>query len=104
MRLISRWRCPVVRVLINIEAKSDIGARVGAAYEWAPGHFIGLVYDYYQETATASVPGFALPASANSFSRVFHTDLLALGISGHFAEDLLVAVEFQRGSFFRRRL
>lgn len=79
--------------LMNIKAEADIGARLGLAYEKAPGQYLGLVYDYYQETIQAT-------GVAGSVRRVFHTDLLALGISHHVVPRWLVVAEYQRGRSF----
>jgi hypothetical protein len=79
---------PTGTPLMAVKSESDMGARLGLAYEWVPGDFIGFVGDYYQETA--SVAGFG--------DVVFHTTLLAAGASRHLGDNLLVAAEFQRGS------
>ena len=79
--------------LMDIETESDYGARLGLAYELAPGDYFGVVYDYYQETAEGT--GLALGGMAR---RVFHTDLLAVGASRHLRPDLLVAAEYQTTS------
>jgi hypothetical protein len=73
--------------LLSVRSESDIGARIGLAYEWFPGDFVGLVGDYYQETA--SVAGLG--------DLVFHTSLLAVGASRHLGDSLVLAAEFQRG-------
>ncbi|MCE5219158.1 hypothetical protein LLH03_19255 [bacterium] len=82
--------------LMNLTSKADIGARLGLAYEWAPDDYLGIVYDYYQETVTAA--GLAVGARSEF---VFHTDYLALGASRHLRPDLVVAAEFQRGTSSR---
>lgn len=79
--------------LMDTEAESDIGARIGLAYEWFEGDYLGLVYDHYQETATAV--GAMVPGGAR---RVFHSDLLALGASYHVTPEWLVVAEYQRAS------
>lgn len=79
--------------LMDVEVEPDWGARLGVAYEWAPGGFVGVVYDYYQETAEAT--GVAVGGSAH---RVFNSDLLALGVSGWVRDDLLLAAEYQTAS------
>jgi len=79
--------------LRDIQAEPDYGARLGLAYEFAPGDYFGLVYDYYQETAKAS--GVALLGRTKG---VFISKLLAVGVSKHLSEDLLVAAEYQDAS------
>jgi hypothetical protein len=85
--------------LLDVHAKPDFGARAGFAYQWgaADSHdYLGLVYDYYQETADAT--GLLVGGSAEE---VFHTDFLALGASRHLRSDLLAVAEYQRGSSHR---
>lgn len=82
--------------LLDVEAKPDIGTRLGFTYEYAPGDFAGLVYDYYQETAEAS--GVLVGGATE---QVFHTDFIGVGVSRHVRPDLLVLAEYQRGSSFR---
>jgi hypothetical protein len=82
-------------MLLQAKSESDIGARLGLAYEWAPGDYLGLVYDYYQETVQGT--GAAVGGAAR---RVFHTDLLAVGASRRVAPDWLVVAEYQHGSSF----
>lgn len=78
---------PMGTPLMRVHSESDLGARLGFAYEWVPGDFIGLVGDYYQETASVAGAG----------DIVFHTSLLAAGASRHLGDKLLLAAEFQRG-------
>ncbi len=82
--------------LMNLTSKADIGARVGLAYEWAPDDYLGILFDYYQETVTAA--GLAVGGRSEF---VFHTDYLAIGASRHLRPELLVAAEFQRGTSCR---
>lgn len=81
--------------VMDIESEFDVGGRLGLAYEWAPGDFLGIVYDYYQETATAT--GLAVGGQAR---RVFHSELLAIGASRHLQPDLLAVVEYRTSSTF----
>jgi len=78
--------------VMHIAAESDYGARVGLAYEWMPRSYVGLVYDRYQETVKGVGIGFG-----GMTRQAFHTDLLALGVSGYATHNLLLAAEYQRG-------
>ncbi|NSW54407.1 MAG: hypothetical protein HPY44_00220 [Armatimonadetes bacterium] len=80
--------------LLNISSEADWGARLGVAYEHAPGVFLGAVYDYYQETATAT----GALVGGGPVQRVFWTDLLALGVSWNCGPKTLVAVEYRRSA------
>lgn len=83
-------RHPLWDTVMDIEAKADIGARLGVAYEWAPGGFAGLVFDRYQETAT----GHGLAFEGERVRRVFKSELFALGVSHLLRPDVLAAVEY----------
>lgn len=82
---------PFGPVLMTLEDKADWGARVGGAYEWAPGDFIGGLFSFSRDRV--DVNGAAvMPGSAD-----FDSDQLAVGVSGHLGPRVLVAAEFQRG-------
>ena len=78
---------------MRLTERPDIGARVGIAYEPAPGDYFGIVYDYMLEDVTGS--GLAFMALGGSVQQVFHTDLLAIGGSRHITPEWLVAAEWQ---------
>ena len=82
--------------ILDVKATPDYGARVGLVYAYGEpqrGDNVGLVCDYYQETAKAT--GFAVGGAAHG---VFYTDLFALGACRHVRPDLLLVGEYQRGS------
>ena len=79
--------------LMSLSASSDYGARLGAAYEWRPGGFVGLSYSYSQQTVKASGLLIGAPAQV-----VFHGDQLAIGVSGYVADEILAVAEYERGT------
>ena len=81
---------PALGTLLDVEAKADIGARLGAVHEFAPGSFAGLVVDRYRETAQ----GHSLAFGGGSARRTFTSELLAVGISHRVRPDVLGAVEY----------
>ncbi len=81
--------------LIDVEAEADIGARTGLVYAWGTEGHVGVVYDYYQETARAR--GVALSGPSE---RVFHSELLAVGASRRVRPDLTAVIEYQTASTF----
>lgn len=87
---------PMGPALMDLADHSDLGARVGLSYEWFPGDFLGLIYNYSQETVTTS--GLALPGAS---SQVFHDNQWVLGASRHLTPQLVGAVEYQRGVSWR---
>lgn len=89
---LSMW-APGGLPIMDMKAESDYGARMGLVYERVPGELWGLVYDYYQESVEGA--GIAFGGLA---SQVFHTDLLAVGVSKYLRPNLLVAAEYQDGS------
>jgi hypothetical protein len=78
--------------LIDLSAHADYGFRGGVAYEWAPGSFLGFIYDFSQETVFTS--GMAATVQGRT---VFRSTQMALGVSHHFSDNLLAACEFEHG-------
>lgn len=89
---------PLAGPLINTDAHADIGARVGAAYEWQPGTVLGLLYSYSQESVSFQLASEAGPLAGEW---VYHNNQLSLGVSHQVSRSLLAAVEFQRGTTWR---
>lgn len=89
---------PLAGTLINLDAQADIGARVGAAYEWQPGTTVGLLYSYAQESVSFQMATETGPVVGEW---VYHNNQLSLGVSHQFSPRLLGAVEFQRGTTWR---
>ena len=87
-----RFTPPLGPALFNLEATANYGARIGGAYEWQPGDFLGLMWNASRENVTtsgamASKPGFSHADSSQ----------VAFGASHHFTPQLLAALEFQWG-------
>ncbi|MCD6351010.1 MAG: hypothetical protein J7M26_02725 [Armatimonadetes bacterium] len=82
--------------IMDIKAESDWGTRLGAVYQRTLGEQWGVVYDYYQETAK----GAGLAFGGGTARQVYHTDLLAVGVSKYLRRDLMVVAEYQRGRTF----
>ena len=78
--------------LIAVDADADYGARVGFAYEWIPGDFLGLTFSYAQHTVDAT--GLMLVGPARS---VYHSTQFALGASRHITPQVTAVAEFRRG-------
>ena len=76
--------------LLNLTADADMGFRLGAAHEWRPGDFIGLIGSWAQNSISAS--GLMLGGASQV---VFHSTELSLGASYHVTPELLTAVEFR---------
>lgn len=94
-RITLKFATPTGLPLWRIDAKSDIGGRLGLAYQYADSDYVGVVGDYYQETAS----GAGLAAAAQR--GVFHTGLVTAGISRHLQRGLMVVAEYQRATSSR---
>jgi hypothetical protein len=88
---------PVGPRLLDLHAKADFGGQFGAAYEYQPGDFLGILYSFSQHTVDAS--GLMMGGVAGS--PVFHDDLLTVGMSYHPTPRLLAVGEFQHGGTAR---
>ncbi len=84
---------PVGPALVSIDSEADYGARIGLAYEWEPGDYVGLTYAYSQNTVTTT--GAMIGATLRN---VYHCTQLSLGASRHFAPGIVGAIEYRRGS------
>ena len=80
--------------LLDLGTRMDYGGRVGLAYEWLPGDFLGLLYSFAQDTVHTN------GAMTGGVERrtIFHSDQLAVGASRHLNSEVLVMVEFQRAT------
>ena len=89
---------PVGPALIALDAKADYGGRLGAAYEYQPGDYLGILYNFAQHTVDAN--GLFLGGVPSS--PVYHDDLLIVGMSYHHPCDRFMAVgEFHHGGIKR---
>jgi hypothetical protein len=83
---------PVVGSVVHLVAKANFGGRLGAAYEWAPGDYVGAVYSFTQHTVTpGGVTMMGMPQA------VFHAFQFGLGASRHICAKTVAVAEFQRG-------
>jgi hypothetical protein len=87
-----RFTPPVGPTLFSLEATASYGARLGVAYEWQPGDFLGLLWNASRENVTTSGPLASAPGNAHVDSTQ-----IAIGTSYHFTPQLLGALEYQRG-------
>ena len=88
---------PVGPKLMDLRAKADFGGRLGAVYEYQPGDYLGIIYNFAQHTVDAS--GLLLGGAASS--PVYHDDLLSAGMSWHVNPRLLAVGEFHWGRIWR---
>jgi len=79
--------------LLDVRARADYGARAGAAFEYAPGDYVGALYSFSQTSVDAS--GLLMPGPIRTD---FNGDQLAIGASRHFGAKLLGVVEYHHGS------
>lgn len=86
--------------LLDLEAKADFGGRFGAAYEYLPGDFLGILYSFAQHTVDAN--GMLLGGPPRS--PVYKDDLLSVGMSYHPLPRLLTVGEFHHGTLRRGSL
>jgi hypothetical protein len=83
---------PLGPQLLDLVDVADLGARIGATYEWAPGDYLGLIYSYSQDSITTS--GVAATTQGKT---TFHNNQVVLGASHHFDARWLGVLEFQHG-------
>lgn len=87
----------IVEPLLDVEAKPDIGARLGVTHEWAPGSFAGLVFDRYRETAR----GRSVMFGDDRARRTYNSEWLAVGVSHRVGAQWLGAVEYSNARTFK---
>jgi hypothetical protein len=78
--------------LVDYLGKAEYGAQVGAAYEWAPEDYIGLIYSFTKHDVTANIAQMPGP-----FDISFHASQWAVGASRHVRPDLILLAEWDRG-------
>jgi hypothetical protein len=81
--------------LLDVSANAKYGARVGGAYEWFPGDFLGMTYSFAQHSvwANALTPGGVVTTHNN-----YRDDLITFGLDRHVTPNLLLVLEFHHGS------
>jgi len=78
--------------LFDLQARASYGARLGIAYEWQPGDFLGLLWNTSREKVSTSGAMASAPGETHADSTQ-----IALGVSHHFTPQLLAALEYQSG-------
>jgi hypothetical protein len=71
------------------ESEAEIGARIGALYQYEDDGFIGFVLDWYTEDVTFFAPPMPEPAKFD-----FTSTEWALGVSRRLSDQVIAAVEW----------
>ena len=84
--------------LQDLKSNAGFGFRVGAAQEWGPGDYVGVLYSNSQNNIDAS--GMEeLPSGSTRV--IYHGDDLNVGVAHHIGSQVVAAVEFERGTTSR---